>query len=173
MEYRLKGILRIFWPLKEIQKTVSATKIHGVNGTKLKQFSTSDLIKLKTILQRFKDKSLSLCVLGSFIQIEPLSSTLCLSRVMESLNLLRYVLIRDEELRTNVSKSNTKLSVNAWLGQDADHLFCLPLGRCVGRVVQDQRGIPKNAACMYQHIKSVLFLWTESTEGGPKAKSKR
>lgn len=80
---------------------------------------------------------------------------------MESLSLLRYLVIRDKELRSPVSQPNSTLSLlfcqPAWLMLKADDVPLLPSDRCVGKAVQDQRRIPQNAASVYRHIKRLLF----------------
>lgn len=66
-----------------------------------------------------------------------------LCRIMESLNLLRYLLLRDEELRSTVSWSNLIVIILLdWFIHKVDDRLLLSSDRCVGGTVQHQRRLP-------------------------------
>lgn len=93
-----------------------------------------------------------------------------LSRVMESLNLIRYLALRDNILRDAVSQNNHDLTI-LFIGK-TKKLFLIPAGRGVGRNMQTQRQISDNSAHVHQLIKNLLLCRSKVTERGPKTKSK-
>lgn len=89
---------------------------------------------------------------------------------MESLNLIRYLALRDDILRDAVSQNNHDLTISVIA--KTKQLFLVPAGRSVGRSMQTQRQISDNSARVHQLIKNMLLCRSKVTEGGSKTKSK-
>lgn len=95
---------------------------------------------------------------------------------MESLNLLRYLVLRDNILRNAVSQTNltpTVILATILVAAKAKQFFLMLSGRGVGRSMQAQRQISYNPTRVHQLIKKLLLCRSDVTEGGAKTKSKR
>lgn len=98
---------------------------------------------------------------------------------MESLNLLRYLVLRDNILRKAVSQTNLTPTVilatmaTILVTAKAKQFFLILSGRGVGRSMQAQRQISYNPTCVHHLIKKLLLCRSEITERGAKTKSKR
>lgn len=95
---------------------------------------------------------------------------------MESLNLLRYLVLRENLLRNAVSQTRLSPTVDlvaVLVAVKAEPFFPTLSGWGVGRGVQAQREISYHPTCVHQLIKSLLLYRSDVTERGAKTKSRR